>query len=192
MVTASSKRLSLEAFLALPDRDNHELIDGNAVPKMSPKRFHAGLQKSFIKLMDDWAIARGHFYPEWAVLLERDGEPWVPVPDLTYVSFERLSANWLEDEPCPVPPDLAIEIISPNQSFGMMAAKAADYIAAGVSQVWVVDSQARTITVFVPSAVPVTYRGEALVADQSQGAIARDGLAGLDLVVEAVFGGAGL
>jgi len=191
MVATSPNRLSLEAFLALPDRDNHELIDGNAVPKMSPKRFHAGLQKSFIKLMDDWAIARGHFYPEWAVLLERDGEPWVPVPDLTYVSFERLSADWLEDEPCPVPPDLAIEIISPNQSFGMMAAKAADYIAAGVARVWVVDSQARTITVFIPSAVPVTYWGEALVAEP-QGAIANDGLTGLDLVVEAVFSGAGL
>ena len=191
MVATSPNRLSLEAFLALPDRDNHELIDGNAVPKMSPKRFHAGLQKSFIKLMDDWAIARGHFYPEWAVLLERDGEPWVPVPDLTYVSFERLSADWLEDEPCPVPPDLAIEIISPNQSFGMMAAKAADYIAAGVARVWVVDSQARMITAFIPSAVPVTYWGEALVADP-QGAIASDGLAGLDLVVEAVFSGAGL
>jgi hypothetical protein len=27
------------------------------------------------------------------------GEDWVPVPDLTYVSYERLPASWEEDEP---------------------------------------------------------------------------------------------
>lgn len=184
MVTAPSKLLSLEEFLALPDSENSELIDGEAIPKVSPKRFHAGLQKSFIKLMDDWAEPRGHFYPEWAVVLERNGKPWVPVPDLIYVAFKRLATDWLEDDPCPVPPDLAIEIISPDQTFGAMVSKASDYITAGVLRVWVIDSRARTFTVFAPSKVPVTYRGSQVVKDSL--------LPNLALSVELVFSKAGL
>jgi len=45
-------------------------------------------------------------------------EDWVPVPDLTYVSYKRLPAIWEDDEPCPVVPELVIEIISPGQTFG--------------------------------------------------------------------------
>ena len=34
-------QLTLKDFLALPDNDvAHELIDGKAVPKLAPKRFH--------------------------------------------------------------------------------------------------------------------------------------------------------
>ncbi len=55
----------------------------------------------------------------------------MPVPDLLYVSYERLSRDWNEDEPCPVPPELVIEIISPGQSFGEMTEKATDYLTLG-------------------------------------------------------------
>lgn len=37
----------------------------------------------------------------------------MPTPDILYISYERLPANWDENEACPVPPDLVIEIISP-------------------------------------------------------------------------------
>ena len=60
---------------------------------------------------------------------------------------------------------MVIEIISPGQTFGQMTAKARDYLNAGVLQVWVVDSQARSITVFYPSAAPQTYMGEEVFAD---------------------------
>lgn len=158
--------LTLEEFLAFPNSDHaYELINGEAIPKMSPKRFHAGVQKALINLLDDWAKNRGHFYPEWAVILKRNNTDWVPVPDLTYISYDRLEANWLEDTACPIPPDLAIEIISPDQTFGNMAEKAADYLSAGVLRVWVIDPQAQTITVFLPNAVPQTYKGDNIFSD---------------------------
>ena len=122
--------------------------------------FRGGVQKGLIKLLDPVLKLKGHFYPEWVITLKREGKNWVPVPDLTYVSFERLPADWLEDAPCPVPVDLAIEIVSPDQTFGEMAAKASDYITAGVSIVWVVDPKARTITVFTADRLPVTYKGD--------------------------------
>ncbi len=44
-------------------------------------------------------------------------------------------------------PDLVIEIISPEQSFGEMSAKATDYLDAGVMRVWIVDAKAIFMTV---------------------------------------------
>lgn len=185
MVRSAHGSLSLEEFLSLPVSDgSYELVNGEVIPKVSPKRFHAGVQKALLKLLDDWAEGKGHFFPEWAVVLERNGEPWVPVPDLTYVSFDRLAADWLDDEPCPVPPDLAIEIFSPTQSFGVMLTKAEDYLEAGVSRVWIVDPQAQTITVFSSGAFPITYQRGDVLQDQLFSSLA--------VKVDEIFLGAGL
>lgn len=110
MVQSLPKFISLDTFLTSAEiGDRCELIDGQAIPKMSSKRFHAKTQKALLKLLDGWAEERGHFYPEWSVVLTRQGESWVPIPDLMFVSYDRLPRDWDEDAPSPVPPDLAIE-----------------------------------------------------------------------------------
>lgn len=161
-------QLTLEEFLALPEGEGditYELIDGQTVPKMSPKKFHSRLTRTLIKLLENWGEERGEIGVEWAVKLTRKGRDWVPVPDLLYVSYERLSPDWNQDEACPVVPELVIEIISQGQTFGQLAAKARDYLDAQVLRVWVVDSKARSITVFYPDAPPQTYMGDTLLTD---------------------------
>jgi len=161
-------QLTLEEFLALPEGEGditYELIDGQTVPKMSPKNFHSRLTRTLIKFLENWGEERGEIGVEWAVKLTRKGRDWVPVPDLLYVSYERLSPDWNQDEACPVVPELVIEIISQGQTFGQLAAKARDYLDAQVLRVWVVDSKARSITVFYPDAPPQTYMGDTLLTD---------------------------
>ncbi len=163
----STKILTLEEFLALPcDGVACELIDGQSVAKMSPQFLHSYTQKQLLLLLDSWAENRGRVLPEWAILLKRKRTDWVPVPDLTYISYQRLAADWMEDTPCPIPPELAIEIISPGQSFGKLAEKATDYLTAGVNRVWLVDPKAQTITVFYPDTVPKTFRDDQVITDQ--------------------------
>lgn len=164
----ANTQLTLQEFLDLPPGEGditYELIEGQAVPKVSPKFFHSKLTRTLLNLIDQWCNERGEIYPEWAARLTHRGQDWVPTPDFLYVSYERLSADWEEDEACPVPPDLVIEIISPGQTFGQLAAKARDYLDAKVLRVWVVDSQARSITVFYPDAAPQTYMGDTLLTD---------------------------
>ncbi|MEG3880926.1 Uma2 family endonuclease [Microcoleus sp. herbarium7] len=161
-------QFTLEEFFALPEGEGditYELIDGQALPKMSPKKFHSRLTRSLIKLLEQWGDERGEIGVEWAVKLTRKRRDWVPVPDILYVSYERLSPEWNEDEACPVIPELVIEIISPEQTFGQLAAKARDYLDAKVLRVWVVDSKAKSITVFYPDAAPQTYMGDTLLTD---------------------------
>lgn len=178
-------RLTLKEFLAIPESDvTYELVDGEAVPKMSPKRFHSRVTGSLYAFLNQWCQKRGEVNIEWAIALKRNGEDWVPVPDLTYISYQRLPKEVMEDEACPVPPELVIEIISPGQTFGQLAEKATDYLEAGVSRVWVVDPQARSITVFYPDAPPRTYTKATLLTDSL--------LEGLELTPEQVFGEARL
>ncbi len=90
----------------------------------------------------------------------------------------------MENEACPVVPELVVEIISPGQTFGELAGKARDYLDAGVLRVWTVDSKAQSITVFYPDAPPQTYKGETLVIDSL--------FEGLEFSVEDVFKKAGI
>ena len=185
MVQTPTKRLTLEEFLKLPEGDiTYELVDGEAIPKMSPKRFHSRLAVTFCLLLENWSKNKGEVGLEWAVTLKRNGENWVPVPDLLYISYDKLPRERFEDEACPFPPELVIEIISPGQSFGDLSEKATDYLKAGVARVWIVDSQAKSITIFYPSAPPQTKRGKDSLKDNV--------LPELEITVEQVFTQAGL
>jgi Uma2 family endonuclease len=186
----NKKRLTLEEFLALPEGDvTYEFVNGEAIPKykdeeMSPKFFHSRFQKTLLILLDQCLQNKGRVEVEWAVKLKINNQDWLPVADLTYISYNLLAADWLQDEACPVPPELVIEIISPGQTFGEMVQKATDYLEAGVSRVWVVDTRARTITIFTPDQVPITYRDNQLISDNL--------LPGLEITPNEVFQRAGL
>lgn len=165
MVT-STNRLTIQEFLELPEGESpYELVNGQAIPKMSPKSFHSAVQAALIILLQSYFQDKGRIYPEWAIKLKRNEVDWVPVPDLTYISFDRLSVDWMLDEACPVAPELAIEIISPGQNFGDLTEKATDYLQAGVSRVWLIDTQARSITIFYPDTLLKTIKGSTAISD---------------------------
>ncbi len=180
-------QLTLEEFLNIPQDDTtYELIDGKAVPKMSPKRFHSRLTVALCFILEQWRQNQqnqGEVGIEWSVILQKNGKDWVPVPDLLYISKERFPSNRFEDEACPVPPELVIEIISPGQTFGELTEKATSYLKAGVDRVWIVDSQAQTITVFSPNCLPETKRGKDNLKD--------DLFPNLEITVGDVFAKAG-
>jgi Uma2 family endonuclease len=167
-MSVSKTKFSLQEFLSMPDSDDRtELVNGEIIAKVSSKYKHASIQGRLLRLMDDWCAKEqcGRVCPEWAVVLKRNEVDWVPVPDLTYVSCDRLSADWEEDAPCPIPPELVVEIISPGQSFGEMMSKASDYLRAGVDRVWVVDNQGLSISVFGNSELPQTIRIDNTISD---------------------------
>lgn len=185
-MTQLKTQLTVKEFLALPEGDIiYELIDGEAVLKFkndprSPKFFHSSITGTLFILLSAWAQEKGRVAIEWAIKLTRNQQPcWIPVPDLTYVSYNCLPADWLEDDACPVVPELVIEIISPGQTFGAMTEKATDYLKAGVSRVWVVDALAKAITIFYPDSPPHTKKGNDTLADTV--------LAGITFTPEDIF-----
>jgi Uma2 family endonuclease len=173
-------QLTLEEFLALPDGDvYYELVDGQAIPKVSPKYFHSALQAAILLLIRAWSKGKGRVGAEWAVLLKRQGKDWAPLPDLTYISYERLPATWKRNEACPAIPELVIEIISPDQTMKEFEDKAKDYLAAGVSRVWVVDPEVISIRVFLSDGSSQVYTDNTPIVDEL--------LPGLELTTRQVF-----
>lgn len=178
-MASTGTKLTLQEFLALPERNiNYEFVNNQAVPKVSPKAFHSALQAALIVLTRTWCKGKGRVYPEWAIILKRQGEDWSPVPDVTYISYERLPATWKRNEACPVPPELVIEIVYPGQTIEEFKDKAKDYFNAGVLRVWVVDPEAMAIKVFYPD-------GSQLYTDTTY--ITDTLLPGLELTATQVF-----
>jgi Uma2 family endonuclease len=164
MIVTTTKKLTKAEFWALADASDltYELIDGIAVAKVSPKYFHARSARRILNILEAWAKDRGRAEMEWAFDLS---DSYTPVPDLIYVSFDRLPESWNENVACPVPPELAIEIISPGQTFGQMTQKASSYLTGGVLQVWVVDPAAQSVTVFYLDRAPKTYMNNQVITD---------------------------
>jgi Uma2 family endonuclease len=103
----TGSQLTLEEFIALPDGDiYYEFVDGQAIPKVSPKYFHSTLQLALGSLIRVWSKGKGRVGSEWAVLLKRQGKDWASLPDITYISYERLPKSWRKNEACPALPEL--------------------------------------------------------------------------------------
>jgi Uma2 family endonuclease len=71
----------------------------------------------------------------------------VRAPDVAFVRAERMGAE-LGRGFFPGPPDLAVEVLSPDDRAGEVLAKVQDWLDAGCRAVWVADPRTRTITVY--------------------------------------------
>lgn len=131
--------LSLEEFLKLPEaKPALEYIDGLVVQKVSPKRNHSSLQ------LDLGAEIRAHcrprglgrIYPELRCTF--GGRSLVP--DLSFFRKGRVPRHpdGKQVEDLFVPPDLAIEIISPGQTIKNLTARLDWCPANGVELAWLI------------------------------------------------------
>ncbi len=142
----------------LSDKPEIELLDGRAYPKVSPKARHAGVQAAFIRVLEDLAGDRGFVGPEWRFKIGRaDDTATSFVPDVAYVSFERLRAipEKQRDEP-PFAPDIAVEVRSPSDNLVLLRRKIERYLQTGSVLVLVADPDKRT-TAAHDSTVVRTY-----------------------------------
>lgn len=69
----------------------------------------------------------------------------VRVPDVSFISWERLGSRRLSEHPIlPVAPDLAVEVLSSANTDAEMDRKLREYFASGVRLVWYIDPETRT------------------------------------------------
>jgi len=73
----------------------------------------------------------------------------VRIPDVAFVSWDRLPGGRVPDDPIPdLAPDLAVEVLSRTNTPGEMRRKRREYFDAGVTLVWIIDPADRSATVF--------------------------------------------
>lgn len=133
----------------LPDEEGYEVVDGQLVEK------HVGFWSGYVGLR----LARilGNYCEERAL-------GWVNGPETGYqcfpgspklvrkpdVSFVRLGRFPNEQPPqghTKIAPDLAVEVVSPQDLFYDISERVDDYRGAGVPLIWVVDPRSRCVVI---------------------------------------------
>jgi Uma2 family endonuclease len=72
----------------------------------------------------------------------------VRAPDVAFVSNERLAKVGMTKKFFPGAPDLAVEVVSPDDRPVDVHSKALQWLSSGASAVWVVDPAQRTVAVY--------------------------------------------
>ncbi len=171
---AEQVRLSLEEWSRLYDTEGpFEYVEGKRIP-LSPNKFEHGLllKRLFAVLLAyEESSHLGEVFIEMP-FVQLDTSSWVKgsrVPDLLFILTEklRLYKAQLEnygDKPLILVPDLAIEIVSPGNTYTEVDDKVTEYLADGVQAVWVVNPRNQSIKVHRLNMPDVRFRaGETLI-----------------------------
>ncbi len=75
-------------------------------------------------------------------------EKTVRVPDVAFLSNEKLAEVKDFSKFFNGTPDLAVEVISPSETYDEVQGKLEDYLAAGVKTVWIVRPKQKSITIY--------------------------------------------
>ena len=139
-----------EMLLAMPNGDAYELVDGELVARsMGFRSSRIGLKISALLLMYCEQERLGWVLPADAGYQCFPDDPQkVRKPDVSFIRADRLS---IDDEPegwATIAPDLAVEVISPNDLFEAVAIKVNDYLGAGLRLVWVIDTATEKVHVY--------------------------------------------
>jgi Uma2 family endonuclease len=150
------KRMTAEEFaewVERPENDNKwfELVRGEVIELPPPQRRHGVVCMNVASFLDRYVREHGKGYltcNDSGVILERDPDT-VRGPDVAYYEdadrFEDLHPQYGE-----VPPRLAVEVLSPSDRADQVTRKISDYLRTGVALVWLIDAEARLVTVYRP------------------------------------------
>lgn len=136
-----------------------EVYRGVQRQKVSPQFTHARLQMRCAMVLDRWSHGRGRVGTEWRFsFVERGGETSSLVPDVAYVSFVRLPyADAAAAERPAIAPDIAIEVLSPDDRAEHVRQKIALYLEFGTRSVVVVDPASSSVRLYRAGIVPQTF-----------------------------------
>lgn len=182
-----TRRWTYEDLDRLPESENgdrYEIIDGVVIVTPSPIPLHqassGGLFFEFESFVRPRRLGRVLSAPVDVKLA--DDEP-VLVPDLVFVARERL--HIIGPKAIEGAPDIVVEILSPSTKDRDLGIKRAIYARYGVREYWIVDPQARSVTV-------LALRGDRYEPRPKEGGVARSAVRpGLAIDVAALFAAVG-
>jgi Uma2 family endonuclease len=89
------------------------------------------------------------------------------IPDVAFVAATRFPVEGEPEGIWPMPPDLAVEIISPYDLYEKVISKVEEYLARGVRQVWLISSEHKTITIYSsPTHTTILTAADDLVSEE--------------------------
>lgn len=147
------KRLmTAEELWAMPEvpGKRFELADGELVEVPGSGGVHNLIAALLYELIRDGVRnqQRGWVFTDGVgFLLQRDPDV-VRIPDVAFVARERMPGGQVPEGFVETAPDLAVEVVSPNDSANQVHEKVREYLEAGVRLVWVLWPRFRSVSVY--------------------------------------------
>lgn len=150
MSTLTKTKCTPEMLLSMPDGDAYELVNGELVERQM------GFRSSRIggQLFELLAVHCREHRLGWVLPSDTgfqcfpDDPHKVRKPDVSFIRADRLSAAEEPEGWATIAPDLAVEVISPNDLFEAVAIKVNEYLEAGIRLVWVIDTATQKVYVY--------------------------------------------
>ena len=140
-------KFTYEDYKNTPDDVRYELLDGELIEMPSPKEIHQRLVLSlgtlFYTFVSAANLGRVYIAPFDVIFTNSD----VAQPDIVFVSAERT--HIITEDNIRGAPDLVMEILSPSTANRDRTFKRTLYERHGVGEYWMVDTDAKNITVLI-------------------------------------------
>ena len=150
-MSTTEQLMTADELLRMPDDGfRYELVKGE-LRKMAP----AGHEHGRVAVRFTWRLAQhvetnnlGVVYAAETGFTLATNPDTVRAPDVAFVSRERLDEVKRASGFWPGAPDLAVEVVSPGDTYTEVQEKAIDWLAAGARMVLALNPRKRTVTVY--------------------------------------------
>lgn len=156
IIDSPAKTYSIDAFwdfIHLPENTGRrfELVNGEIQEMVPTGGEHGEVGGDLFGLI--WSYNRQHKLGRvtnaetgYILTINDDNKPFVRAPDIGFISLQRapkpLSSGFV-----PMPPDLAVEVVSPGDLAEEVEAKVQNYLRYGVRLVWLLYPSVKSIIV---------------------------------------------
>jgi Uma2 family endonuclease len=138
-----------DLWKVVADGSRYELSRGELVP-MTPVGFqHSAIVGRLGMFLSRYVVDKrlGIVGMEGGFKLERDPDT-LRAPDIHFVSKARIEKEGITPKFADFPPDLAVEVLSPEDTVSETQKKVEEYLAGGVRMIWIVEPATKTVTVY--------------------------------------------
>ena len=182
-MTTKTRPTTAEELLNMPDDGfRYELIRGELRQMVPAGHAHGGIA-AFITISLGKHVMEGglgRVYAAETGFKLASAPDHVRAPDVAFVRSERAAAARETTGFFPGPPDVAVEVVSPRDTYTEVEEKVADWLDAGTLAVIVVDPHRRTVKVYRTPA-------DAVVLTEDDTLTVEDAVPGWKLPVSDIF-----
>jgi Uma2 family endonuclease len=145
----ATKQITVEEFERMPLEGVWELVDGELVELSPSAEESSNVSANIVILVGQHVRANrlGRVYTAEGGFVLFPDRATVRAPDVAFVRADRAPHGTARKHFARLAPDLAVEVLSPCDRPSEVVAKVEMYQEAGVPLIWLVDPDAKTVTV---------------------------------------------
>ena len=165
---AQTRLLTIAEFEAQYLNKRYELVRGVPVEMSLTGMLHQIIAATVVAKL--WAHVNANHLgyvgsSEGGYILARNPDI-IRAADASFIAFEHVPKSGLQDGFFPVPPDLAVEVVSPNDRADAIMEKTEEYLQAGVRLIWMIYPKQRKVLVYRLNGTVQSLTGDDMISGE--------------------------